>query len=155
VTETGQINDPGTRARGEDFVKEELGEEEVTEVIGGKLHLNAILVLCELLNSHDTRVIDQVVQLGDLAIDLGSGSSDGIEVVEGDGYEGDLDVGINLLDARNHRVNSRLGASKEDEVFGMATCERDGGLASEGLLACTSDDDFAELAGRHRPPSRH
>jgi hypothetical protein len=145
VTRAGHVDDPCSLASCLDLAEQELGEQDMTKMVGCELQFNAALIGGEVLDGHDAGVVDQNVQLVDGSIDLCCGRAHGVKVVKLDSYEGCFDLRINLLDFRNDRVNLGGGARKKKQLRRTCGGERQSRLRAQSAVAGASDEDWEIL----------
>lgn len=110
-------------------------------MVGAELALDAIISLGIVLDSHDTGVVEQDIDLADAGIDLGGGLADRLLVAE---FERDvlcLDVGVGLLDLLEDWGNLAFATAGEDDLLGVRCRQCESGLGTQTAFAGTGDQD--------------
>lgn len=107
-----------------------------------ELALNGIVRLLILLHRHDTRVIDQDIDLFDAVVDSLSCLADRGEVPKLDLDELGFDCGGNLMDLVYDGVDFGGRAPDEDDVRGRGFGKGEDHLRAETACAGAGDDDW-------------
>ena len=96
VAIAGEVDNAGVLPSGPNLGLDERRQQEVSEVVGGELRFDVVLVSGE-GDGHDAGVIDHEVEFRDGLVDDSCSVADGIEVVELDRHEVDFDGRVESL----------------------------------------------------------
>lgn len=85
-------------------------------MVGCKLQFDPVLISCVFLESHNSGVVDEYIDLGGKFLDFGSRGPDGREGREVDGDIVHDGGGRDGSDAVNYRLDLCEGATEKDET---------------------------------------
>jgi hypothetical protein len=114
----------------------------VTEVIGRKLSLNAILRQDKFARRHHACVVDEKVNTRRDTFDVSDSVADRLVREQVQRHDLDFDVGVYLLDGFSDWGNLGLVTTRENEELGICASQSNRDLGTDAGLAWAGDDDW-------------
>mgnify|MGYP005987978801 FL=1 len=146
MTITGDVDD-SCALGGLELAEDQVGEEEMADVVGCELHLNAVFGHGALWQGHDAGIVDEDVEYVIGLVELSSGFANGALYGEVESEFLDLAGGEFLEDGAGDGLDVGEGAGGEDEFLGLVGCDGEGGVFAYAAWADSSDQNYRRMLG--------